>query len=83
MGSEKKGRSVTWVAKGGQEKKGKSAVELSFAWSVMKGMAQTAVELISSSGDRPLSLRRWAILFLSRFGFFFFLWKWFEGKIDV
>ena len=31
MGSEKKGRSVTWVAKGGREKKGKSAVELSFA----------------------------------------------------
>ena len=31
MGREKKGRSVTWVAKGGREKEGRSAVESSFA----------------------------------------------------
>ena len=33
MGREKKGRSVTWVAKGGRgrEKEGRSAVELIFA----------------------------------------------------
>ena len=31
MGREKKGRSVTWVAEGGREKEGKSAVDSSFA----------------------------------------------------
>ena len=34
-----------------------------------------AVPLISSLGDRPLSLSLGSV--------FFFSWKWFEGKIDL
>ena len=36
-----------------------------------------AVPLISSLGDRPLSLSLGSVFF------FFFSWKWFEGKIDL
>lgn len=39
-------------------------MESSFAWLAVRGTARTMVESISSSGDRPLSLWPWVVLYL-------------------